>query len=332
MGSGQSSAQSQEKIYLASPESVPQHHYEPVAPDPDATNLSIFEQDDSVSLNVPREPPYLDPVSDMFFMLDDTCHMDGIFDLSFPNPHDWPGMMVPDPSNPPDPPDPPLSESLINCPIESGDRILRPVTLSGPTIVERTACTGTITSISDEAVQAYDATLGNWRPRPNGNLAMDRAALSIAPGEQHRMRGSMGHFDPTVIPEAIPTCRRDEIVVIIADLFSKMQPPQAIPSFPSVEILDELLKIFLTSQKDQPVGFVHVPTFSPLYCDISLLMACITAGATFSPNLVAHKFGLAMIELSRFIPLLVSRSLSNPTSLVNYDVYSVLITASTISR
>ncbi|KAH7370680.1 hypothetical protein BKA65DRAFT_471870 [Rhexocercosporidium sp. MPI-PUGE-AT-0058] len=304
MGSGQSSAQSQGEIYLAPPEPVPHHHSEPVAPDPDATNLSIFEQDDSVLLNVPTEPPYLDSVSEMFFILDDTYHMDGIFDLSFPNPHDWPGIMVPDPS---DSPDPPLGESLINRPIESGDCRLRPVTLSGPTIVERTTCTGIITSISDEAVQAYDATLGNWRPIPNGNLAMDRAALSITPSEQHRMRGSMGHFDPTVIHEAIPTCRRDEIVVIIADLFSKMRPPQAIPSFPSVEILDELLKIFLTSQKNQPVGFVHVPTFSPLYCDISLLMACITAGATFSPNLVAHKFGLAMIELSRFIPLLMMR-------------------------
>ncbi|KAK0102064.1 hypothetical protein ONS96_006028 [Cadophora gregata f. sp. sojae] len=254
----------------------------------------------------------------MSLMLDDPYLMDGIFDLSFPNSHDWPGIMVPDPSHS----GLPLGESLINRPVGNGDCILRP--LSGPTIVERTASTKTITSISDEAVQAYDATLGNWRPMPDGNLAVDRAALSISPDEQQRMRGSMGHFDPTVIPEALPTCRRDEIVVIIAELFSKMRPPQATPSLPSVEIFDELLKIFLTTQKDQPLGFVHVPTFSPLHCDISLLMACITAGAIFSPNLAAHKFGIAMVELSRFIPLLVNQENYLARSVSHIQSYIIL--------
>lgn len=154
-------------------------------------------------------------------------------------------------------------------------------------------------AVSSEAVKAYDHALGNWRPRPKDFLTQDIMSLSISPKEQTSMKGHMGYFDPTVIPDQMPSARRDEMVIIASHCFATSRSTQPIPCFPSVEILDELLKIFLTAQKDQPMSFIHIPHFSASNCEISLLMACIAAGAASSPNLTAHRFGLALVEVLR---------------------------------
>ncbi|KAH7117184.1 hypothetical protein B0J13DRAFT_590229 [Dactylonectria estremocensis] len=254
---------------------------------------------------VNREPSHLDPATESFSMLDDAYHLDGILDFSMTASKDWPGVAAFDS---------PFGEVLItqaasfDFAVDSDTSVSHAAALLAAPTPESIVWTGS--SVSQEAVQAYDATLGCWRPRSKDYAALDRAFLSIPLEEQCRMRGSMGYFDPTVTSESLSCFQRDGIVLAAADYFSTTQPPQPIASFPSIEILDELLRIFLTYQKDQPTGFLHVSTFSPSSCPMSLLMACIAAGAVFSPNPAAHKFGLAMAEqenlLTRTVPYIQS--------------------------
>ncbi|KAI3578698.1 hypothetical protein IWW34DRAFT_737944 [Fusarium oxysporum f. sp. albedinis] len=162
--------------------------------------------------------------------------------------------------------------------------------------------------VSAEAVRAYDNTLGNWYPRPKDYLAPDKASISIAPDVQKAMLGCLGNLDPGVINHRLSAARRDEIVVVVAGRFSAGQTLQAVPNFPSVEILDELLKIFLGTQRGPLTSMIHLPTFNPDNCDLWLLMTCIASGAVTSPNLAAHKFGLALLEVLRwYLPAMADK-------------------------
>ncbi|SCB64660.1 unnamed protein product [Fusarium graminearum] len=154
-------------------------------------------------------------------------------------------------------------------------------------------------TIFDEAVIAHSSTLGSWKPTHEDYLGAARASLYVPLDEQVLLEEGLGHLNSTVIGGCLSSARRDEIIVAMIDGTQTAQTLLAVRMFPSVEILDRFLKIFLTSQETSALAFVHIPTFDPSTCSLSLLMACIVAGATLSPIASARKFGLGLFDVLR---------------------------------
>ncbi|CEF86661.1 hypothetical protein FGSG_12631 [Fusarium graminearum PH-1] len=154
-------------------------------------------------------------------------------------------------------------------------------------------------TIFDEAVIAHSSTLGSWKPTHEDYLGAARASLYVPLDEQVLLEEGLGHLNSTVIGGCLSSARRDEIIVAMIDGTQTAQTLLAVRMFPSVEILDRFLKIFLTSQETSALAFVHIPTFDPSTCSLSLLMACIVAGATLSPIAsapsVSHKMPIIRV-------------------------------------
>ncbi|KAF4480034.1 c2h2 type zinc finger domain, partial [Fusarium agapanthi] len=154
-------------------------------------------------------------------------------------------------------------------------------------------------TVFDEAITAYITTLGSWKPTHEDYLAAARNSLYVPLDEQRRLREGLGHLNPAVIDGCLSSARRDEIIVAMIDGAQTAHSLLAVRLFPSAEMLDKLLKVFLTSQETNTSAFIHIATFDPSTCNLSLLISCIVAGAALSSNPTARKFGLGLLDVLR---------------------------------
>ncbi|CZR39276.1 uncharacterized protein FPRO_05532 [Fusarium proliferatum ET1] len=151
----------------------------------------------------------------------------------------------------------------------------------------------------EEAVIAYNTTLGSWKPSNEDYIATARAALYIPLDEQLHLGEGLGHLNPSVIKGSLSSARRDEIIVAMIDWGQTAHSLQAIRMFPSTEILDKFLKVFLTTQETNASAFIHIATFDPSTCSLYLVIACIIAGAASSSRPSARKFALGLFDVLR---------------------------------
>ncbi|KAH7340082.1 hypothetical protein BKA66DRAFT_44782 [Pyrenochaeta sp. MPI-SDFR-AT-0127] len=239
--------------------------------------------------------PDMYAAAEPLFVFDDALCTNGIFDFSLINTMEWAGLS---PINP-------LPNEMQCDKIASSN-----VTAAQNNSTSHNAGSGVcapqgsvFTGVADlaEASRAYSDTRGYWHPKTKHDATQDLLELFITAEDCRSVADSLKPLDLTITLEAIPNSRRDEMLAVVAKNCSMPQTIPNLVSFPPTETLDSFLKVFLTSQKEQRNSFIHLPTFDPLSCDMSLLMTCIAAGATFSPNTVAYRFGVTLLELVRRI-------------------------------
>lgn len=73
----------------------------------------------------------------------------------------------------------------------------------------------------------------------------------------------------------------------------------AIPSFPSLELLEDLIDVFLMEENSAVDSFIHTASFSPPNCRTELLLAMVAAGATYIALTPVWKMGLVIQEVVR---------------------------------
>ncbi|KAH7215505.1 hypothetical protein DER44DRAFT_806577 [Fusarium oxysporum] len=154
-------------------------------------------------------------------------------------------------------------------------------------------------TVFEEAVIAYNTTLGGWKPTPEDYVAAARASLYVPLEEQARLLEDLCHFNPVVIDTCLSAERREDIMLAMIDGTQTAHSLLAVRMFPSAEILDKLLKAFLSTQETSALAFIHLSTFDPSTCSLHLLIACIVAGAALSQSPSARKFGLALLDVLR---------------------------------
>lgn len=72
-----------------------------------------------------------------------------------------------------------------------------------------------------------------------------------------------------------------------------------IPSFPSLELLEDLIDVFLMEENSAIDSFIHTSSFSPPSCRTELLLAMVAAGATYIALAPVWKMGLVIQEVVR---------------------------------
>ncbi|KAF7627549.1 putative C6 transcription factor RegA [Aspergillus flavus] len=98
--------------------------------------------------------------------------------------------------------------------------------------------------------------------------------------------------------ESLDLASRDKILSIF---LSQMKHPisQATLSFPSVELLDILIRYCLTSPRSNAKSWIHLATFTPKQTRPELLLAMAAMGAVLTPDPSLQKLGFAMQEVVR---------------------------------
>jgi hypothetical protein len=98
--------------------------------------------------------------------------------------------------------------------------------------------------------------------------------------------------------EGVDLALRDKILTI---MLSQMSQPlsRAITSFPSPELLDRLIRYYLTMPASNDGVWIHLGTFNVKRARPELLIAMAAAGAVLTPDSALQKLGFAMQEVVR---------------------------------
>ncbi|KAF4766194.1 hypothetical protein HAV15_010239 [Penicillium sp. str.  len=110
---------------------------------------------------------------------------------------------------------------------------------------------------------------------------------------------SLRNLDMGPGPEnCLDLASRDKILSI---MLSQMPQPFSLnaASFPSPELLDRLIRYFLTVPFSSAGAWIHRSTFTPNQSRPELLLAMAAAGAVLTPDLTLRKLGFAMQEVVR---------------------------------
>ncbi|KAL3441950.1 hypothetical protein BJX65DRAFT_321753 [Aspergillus insuetus] len=118
----------------------------------------------------------------------------------------------------------------------------------------------------------------------NGHDATPQSLLNIQPGPEHG--------------DCVTLASRDKILSMV---LSQMPKPFLLnaASFPSPELLDRLIRYYLSVPSASPSQWIHMSTFSIKACRPELLLAMAAAGAVLTPDPALRKLGYALQEVLR---------------------------------
>jgi hypothetical protein len=149
---------------------------------------------------------------------------------------------------------------------------------------------------SEAVVEAYKQSVGRWSPERRNYRAAAESALSLEPAKSV----FLGKYNPRVFNESLTTGIRDQILGVIVKSCEQDNMVHIVSYFPGLEVLDQLLKVFVTWHAMQTESWIHVPTFKLEETRIELLLACIGTAAVMSSSRPVQKFGMAIQEFLVF--------------------------------
>lgn len=149
--------------------------------------------------------------------------------------------------------------------------------------------------LRSETFQKSPWSWGHWTPERSNNTFSEQTEINIqqqrvqagdqlTPGSEHGLHCNIGN-------EA-----RDRMIRVVTQTADTRL---AIPSFPSLELLRDLIEIFLMEEKDVIDSFIHTSSFSPYETRTELLLAMVAAGATYVALAPIWKMGLVIQEVVR---------------------------------
>ncbi|KAH9211692.1 hypothetical protein DL95DRAFT_437099 [Leptodontidium sp. 2 PMI_412] len=154
-------------------------------------------------------------------------------------------------------------------------------------------------SASDIVFDAFQQSVGRWTPKRHHYRAVQEHHLSLGRMVPSKL-DCLGACDLQVFTEVLPPSIRDQILSLIVRSCENDDFMNAISAFPTVEILDRLLKSFFTQHASLTDSWIHIPTFQIPNARLELLIACIAGAAVMSPSRPVQNFGLAIQEFLVF--------------------------------
>lgn len=106
----------------------------------------------------------------------------------------------------------------------------------------------------------------------------------------------LGYWDSKLISETFLLTVRDRLLAMMVSACESENITRMVAAFSSCEVLERLVKSFLTWHVNQEDTWIHVPTFCVTEVRVELLAAIVAAGAVKSASRPVQKFGLAVHE------------------------------------
>jgi len=160
---------------------------------------------------------------------------------------------------------------------------------------------------SQGVYEAFKKSIGRWDPVKVDFRAAEQPSMYIDRISNSKM-DCLGDYDPNITSQSLTPDIREQILKLLIKSCDQDKVIDLISSFPVVEVLDRLLKSYLTRQVTTTDVWIHVPTFKAAEVRLELLVACVAAAACLSPSRPVQKFGLAMQEFLVYHLWLVVRA------------------------
>ena len=178
--------------------------------------------------------------------------------------------------------------------------LTRPSTAQGMQGEDRTANDVGSTPQSDvqlrsEAFKKSPWSWNHWIPDRTHNTFSEQTEINIehqrvseddqlTPGNERRLRCNLEN-------EA-----RDRMIRVVTQTADTRL---AVPSFPSLELLEDLIDVLLMEENSKLDSFIHTASFNPKNTRTELLLAMVAKGATFIALAPVWKMGLVIQEVVR---------------------------------
>lgn len=160
------------------------------------------------------------------------------------------------------------------------------------------------------------SSLAGWTPAHQDHGYAEQANLSL-PNDADSPESRL-NFDRRILTERLALSSGDKILGMVIDTCRPANVARVVASFPSAEILDNLIQHFFDWQSSQIDSWIHLPTFRPSAQRPELLGIIAAAGAVRTPIPTVRKLGFALHEAVRLaIPQRV-RFISNGENIANW--------------
>ncbi|KAK0657331.1 hypothetical protein B0T16DRAFT_401475 [Cercophora newfieldiana] len=155
-----------------------------------------------------------------------------------------------------------------------------------------------ISAIRSRLVKIFAESPWRWTPRKSDTGYTEQSNMSLPSGDASVQDG--GRKTDRVIKEKLHSSSRDKILAIILGRCRENSVRAKVASsFPSAEIMDSWIHIFLASQLCQVSAWIHYGSFSLNEQCPEWLAIAASAGAIHTPLPTLRRFGFALQEAVR---------------------------------
>lgn len=182
-----------------------------------------------------------------------------------------------------------------------------------------------VSQMRNALVHGWTESPWRWQPKDHDTGYNELGHMPVGSSQaakQHLERG--GNQASRVLREKLEQSGRDRLLaVVLSTCKTNTAVNQVAASFPTVELMDGMIHIFLAAHACQVSGWIHFPTFKLNEQWPEWIGTAAAAGAVSTPVPTLRKFGFAVQEAIRItIP---SRFEANNTAIQNLGLVQSLI-------
>ncbi|PNY28033.1 Early growth response protein 3 [Tolypocladium capitatum] len=168
-------------------------------------------------------------------------------------------------------------------------------------IATQSANSTEISQMRRSLVQAWTESPWRWEPKSHDTGYKDQGFLPVSANDTSSAQFQESHERlERVVAEKLEQPARDQVLaIVLSTIRPRNTTSRVAASFPTVEVMDTLVHIFLAAQACQVDEWIHFPTFklNEQWPEWIAMAAAIGGGLTPLPTL--RKFGFAIQEAVR---------------------------------
>lgn len=155
-------------------------------------------------------------------------------------------------------------------------------------------------------IDAFRKSLWCWIPERQDHGYVEQPNFTLRPQDmaspETQFASNMNVVNQRLGPEP-----RDKIAAMVLGTCDRSSFARVMSSFPSAELLDNLMHCYLASHLSRSDSWIHLPTFAINEQKPELIASMVAAGALLSTSLTIRKLGFALQEAVRLaLPKVVS--------------------------
>ncbi|KAI5465861.1 hypothetical protein BGZ63DRAFT_411326 [Mariannaea sp. PMI_226] len=158
-----------------------------------------------------------------------------------------------------------------------------------------------LAQMRERVVKVWTDSPWRWQPKGPENTYDEASNLPVPPGNAASLQvQEAGKWMDRVVNEKLEQSLRDRVLGLVlkacrqGSIFNRVAA-----SFPSCELMDTMIHIFLHFHACQVTGWIHFPTFKLNSQWHEWIAAAAAAGAVLAPSPTLRRFGLALQESYR---------------------------------
>jgi hypothetical protein len=150
-------------------------------------------------------------------------------------------------------------------------------------------------------VNVWTTSPWRWHPSHHDSGYEEQKHFSVSSGDvaSSQLQRSRQGLDKVIDQKLDPSLRDRVLAIVLSTCKTPAMVTQTASSFPSAEVMDTLVHIFLASHLCSVSSWIHVPLFNMSAQWPDWIAVAAAAGGVLTPVPTLRKFGLALQESVR---------------------------------